>query len=50
MNRLLLVAAALVFTLTQDPQDPQELRWYTDLDAANAAALESDKPLLIVFR
>jgi len=52
MNRivmlvLLAVPLALAFTVREDPRDEV---WLTDLERATQVALESGKPLLVVFR
>lgn len=50
---LLVVASlgAIVFaTARSGPEEPAELVWRTDLDAAREEALRDGAPMLVVFR
>ena len=47
---LLSVALSLGALLTGARSQDSELRWLTDLEAANELAADSGRPLLIVFR
>jgi hypothetical protein len=45
-----LVGAVLTPTFSAAQESTDEIRWMTDLPAAEAAAAKSKKPMLLVFR
>lgn len=46
----MLTTTALALALLQDPTAAPDIDWRTDLEAARQEALETDRPLLAVFR
>ena len=47
---VLLFAVLTAFVAVAPAEEPQSVRWETDLAAARARAAEEGRPLMVVFR